>query len=142
MSKIVVGVDGSKSSLAALDWACDEAQRRSAELVAVAAWQYPPVLAAEATGFYTVASTDDLPEKARQGLEEALASVDRRGVHLTTVVEMGSPARVLLDQAADADLLVVGARGLGGFRGLLLGSVSQQCVTHASCPTVVVPLHR
>jgi nucleotide-binding universal stress UspA family protein len=142
MNKIVVGVDGSKSSLVALDWAFDEAHRRGAPLVAVAAWQYPAALAAEATGFYTGAMTEELPENARQALEEALASVDHRGVDVTQVVDMGSPARILLDQAADADLLVVGARGLGGFRGLLLGSVSQQCVTHATCPTVIVPLHR
>jgi nucleotide-binding universal stress UspA family protein len=49
---------------------------------------------------------------------------------------------VLLEEAADADLLVVGSRGLGGFRGLLLGSVSQQCAHHAPCPLVIVPHHR
>jgi nucleotide-binding universal stress UspA family protein len=54
------------------------------------------------------------------------------------VVREGQPARVLLDEARDADLLVVGSRGLGGFRGLLLGSVSQQCAHHAACPLVIV----
>jgi nucleotide-binding universal stress UspA family protein len=58
------------------------------------------------------------------------------------VVREGAPARVLLEAASDADLLVIGSRGLGGFRGLLLGSVGQQCTHHAPCPVVIVPHER
>jgi nucleotide-binding universal stress UspA family protein len=61
---------------------------------------------------------------------------------VTKVVREGSASHVLLEEAADADLLVVGSRGLGGFRGLLLGSVGQQCAHHAPCPLVIVPHRR
>jgi len=61
------------------------------------------------------------------------------GVPIDLVTVCNLPARALLEQGAGADLLVVGARGLGGFRGLLLGSVSQQVVHHATCPVVIVP---
>jgi nucleotide-binding universal stress UspA family protein len=72
---------------------------------------------------------EDAAERARRILPAEL-------VH--TAVVSGGPAERLIDQSKDADLLVVGSRGRGGFRGLLLGSVSQQCVSHAQCPVVVV----
>jgi nucleotide-binding universal stress UspA family protein len=73
-------------------------------------------------------------------LQEAVERVrsDHPSVEVETTVVEGQPARVLVDMSADADLLVVGSRGLGGFSGLLLGSVSQQCVHHAHCPVTVV----
>ncbi|WP_131823019.1 universal stress protein, partial [Mycobacteroides chelonae] len=67
------------------------------------------------------------------------ASIDNTGVGITPVVEEGAPARVLIDAAADAELLVVGSRGRGSFAGLLLGSVSQRCAQGATCPVVIVP---
>ena len=77
----------------------------------------------------------------RLALERALEEADGRaaGVEVETVVREGAPAGVLLEEAQDAELLVVGSRGLGGFRGLLLGSVGQQCAHHAPCPVVIVP---
>ena len=139
MSKIVVGVDASPHSAAALEWAVAEARIRSAEVVAVAAWE-PPVLAASAPSVLSVGLLGDaLINETERQLKEVVASVDARGVEVQTVVDYGNAARVLLDQARDADLLVVGARGYGGFKGLLMGSVSQQCATHAVCPTVIVP---
>ncbi|MEV2226033.1 universal stress protein [Nocardia vinacea] len=84
---------------------------------------------------------EPLVEAARQTVDAALAdaSIDTSGIDITPTVEQGAPARVLIDTAANAELLVVGSRGLGGFRGLLLGSVSQQCAQGATCPVVIVP---
>jgi len=72
-------------------------------------------------------------ERALEDAGDAAAGLD-----VESVVREGAPAGVLLDEAQDAELLVVGSRGLGGFRGLLLGSVSQQCTHHAPCPVVIV----
>jgi nucleotide-binding universal stress UspA family protein len=139
MQRIVVGVDGSPPSVAALRWALVEAAAHDAEVVAVSAWEFPFVPSGPGAGFYVGPTADDLTAEAARHLDEGIAQVDTGAVTITRVTEYGSPARVLLDQAEDADLLVVGARGHGGFTGLLLGSVSQQCTTHAVCPTVVVP---
>jgi nucleotide-binding universal stress UspA family protein len=131
---LALGVDGSEGSLRALRWALQEARLRGTRLRAVLAWSYldqPPDTFDPAYG------EDD----ARQQLDEALAKVaaDANGVEIERVVVNDLPARALLDAGRDADLLVVGARGLGGFKGLLLGSVSQQVAQQARCPVVVVP---
>lgn len=142
MSTIVVGVDGSVGARAALRFALEEARLRGADVRAVAAWHLPASVYA---GAYATPDT----ALVEQGLEtDARDAVTRtvdeiaRGTTVETVVREGQPATVLLDEAKDADLLVVGSRGLGGFRGLLLGSVSQQCAHHASCPLVIVPHER
>jgi nucleotide-binding universal stress UspA family protein len=136
---IVVGVDGSEQSLRALRFALDEARLRGCRVRAVSAW-HVPALAYEA-GFGP-ASLDfgSFEEIARQGLARSLeqAGAASSGVEVVEVVREGQPADVLLDEAKGAGLLVVGSRGLGGFRGLLLGSVGQQCAHHASCPVVIV----
>jgi nucleotide-binding universal stress UspA family protein len=141
--RIVAGVDGSPSAYDALRWAAVEARRRSARLDIVHAWVIPELLVP--TGAVFVGAAEEL--------ERASASVlDTAAAWLTSALEedggkapdhelrsvAGSPAAALLDQARGADLLVVGARGLGSFRGLVLGSVSQQCASHATCPTAVV----
>ena len=130
MSKIVVGVDGSPGSRAALRWAHEEAQLRGATLVTVMAWQYP--MAASLPAFGAMPAPVDLGEDAAHALqtiltEEGVSATDE--VPITTVVAEGAPTPALL---------VVGSRGHGGFTGLLLGSVSQQCASHAICPVVVV----
>ena len=144
MSEIVVGVDGSQSAQAALRFALDEARRRGAVVRAVAAWHVPGTAYEGAFGPPEPGSVDDLEPHAREALEQALvaAAEDAVGVDVESVVKEGAPARVLIEEACDADLLVVGSRGLGGFRGLLLGSVSQQCAHHAPCPVVIVPHSR
>lgn len=139
MERIIVGVDGSGPSVRALAWAAAEARVHEAELVAAAAWEFPFVPSGPGAGFYVGPSSEDLAAEAGRHLDEALAAVDLHGVTVRRAVEYGTPAGVLLALAEDADLLVVGARGHGGFAGLLLGSVSQQVSTHAVCPTVVVP---
>lgn len=137
MNRIVVGVDGSDQAITALEWALDEGRLRGAEVAVVHAFYLFPDLSETAV----LTEEPDMflraEELLRKTVEPALAT--RPGVHMTTRALQGPPARTLLDAAAGADLLVVGSRGRGGFAGLLLGSVSQQCVHHAPCPVVVVP---
>jgi nucleotide-binding universal stress UspA family protein len=87
------------------------------------------------------AHVGELEPQMRLALERALEEADGSAgdVEVETVVREGAPAATLLEEAQDAELLVVGSRGLGGFRGLLLGSVGQQCAHHAPCPVVIVP---
>jgi nucleotide-binding universal stress UspA family protein len=82
---------------------------------------------------------DEFRKLAEASLEETVAKVGTAGVSVTPILREGQPADILCAEAAEADLLVVGSRGLGGFRGLLIGSVSQQVVHHAPCPVVVLP---
>src|SRR5665213_2793304 len=93
-------------------------------------------------GSYTSLGVDlgDLHRAAQDLLERALADVkdEADGVEIDRQVVQGAAAEVLVSAATPRDLLVVGSRGHGGFAGLMLGSVSQQCVHHASCPVVIV----
>lgn len=150
MAKIVVGVDGSEGAIVALKWATAEARLRGASLAVVHAWTVPLVLsspsAAEPFGVPEPArSVDDVRARLRQEgekvVEASLQAVDAAGVAVDREVVEGKAASVLLEATEEAELLVVGSRGLGGFAGLLLGSVSQQCAHHARCPVVIVRAH-
>jgi nucleotide-binding universal stress UspA family protein len=137
--RIVAGVDGSPSSMAALRWATGQAGLTGATVDAVIAWHYP-VLAA--SGGYGLAvpelGPDDFREIAEKTVAGAIGALSpARDVRVRPLVVEGDPARVLLDASAGADLLVVGTRGHGGLTEALLGSVSQHCVQHAACPVVV-----
>jgi nucleotide-binding universal stress UspA family protein len=137
MGRIVVGVDSSKTSLKALRWALAEAELRGASLQLVHAFPRPELVGM--TMVVTLPSDDELREASAQVLSEALEAVGGAGdVPTTTHVGAGGPASVLVETAHDADLLVIGSRGLGGFRGMLLGSVTQQVIAHAPCPVVVI----
>jgi nucleotide-binding universal stress UspA family protein len=131
---VAVGVDGSEGSKRALRWAAEEARVRQATLRAVAAWTYMD----QPGGKFDPKYCDD---DARAELDTALAELGDviEGVNVERVTVNDLPARALLDQAREADLVVVGTRGRGGFRGLLLGSVSTQVVHHSPCPVVIVP---
>ena len=142
MSTVVVGVDGSTGARTALDFALNEARLRGADVRVVAAWQLPAAAYAGGFGSGDAQLFSELEQEARDNAAAALERVDTKGVPLTTVIRAGNASHVLLEEADDADLLVVGSRGLGGFRGLLLGSVSQQCAHHAPCPLVIVPHRR
>jgi nucleotide-binding universal stress UspA family protein len=144
VSTIVVGVDGSDGAREALRFALAEARLRGADVRAVAAWHVPVAAYGDTFVPPDQAFVDRLESDARRAAERALEAADglADGVDVETVVREGAPARILLDEAGDADLLVVGSRGLGGFRSLLLGSVSQQCAHHAPCPLVIVPHRR
>jgi nucleotide-binding universal stress UspA family protein len=142
MSTIVVGVDGSDGSLDALQYAIDEARSHGADVEAVSAWHVPTMIY---TGGYIPMPPDPtgFERATKAALDKALSEVaaETDGVEITPVVREGQAAEVLVEAAKSADLLVVGSRGRGGFTGLLLGSVSQQCAQHAPCPVVVVPHH-
>lgn len=140
MGEIIVGVDGSEGSRAALRWAARTALARAAGLRAIAAWQYP-AQAATPVGPAKLPGPEVMDQQTCDNLrllvrEELGAGAD--GVEVEA--GRGPAAPVLLGAAArtGVDMLVVGARGLGGFAGLLLGSVSQQCVEHSPCPIVVL----
>lgn len=108
---IVVGVDGSAPSRRALEWAVEEALLRGGEVHAVTAWAFPPVT----VGMEGLIHDPDLfPQAARRLQDETLKRVDSKGVPISGEVDQGSAAAVLLRAAEDADLLVVGSRGLGG----------------------------
>ncbi len=131
---MVVGVDGSPASIDALKWATRQASLTGAAVEAVIAWQYPMM-----SGGYPIATEVDWPSTAQEVLDTAVT--EAFGAHSDqvsrTVIE-GHPAKVLIDAAADADLLVVGSRGHGGFAGMLLGSVSEHVAAHAHCPVLVI----
>ena len=138
--RIVAGVDGSPSSLAALQWAIRQAALTGGSVTAVLAWQYPATITGYGWAPIAVVEPGDHEEMAQKALTEAVAAVDTRGcdVQISQWVQQGNPAQVLIDAAAGADLLVVGSRGHGGFAELLLGSVSMHCVHHAPCPVTVI----
>ena len=144
MSTIVVGVDGSDGARDALRFALAEARLRGADVRAVAAWQVPVAAYSGSLMPPDPELIDRLAPEARSAVERAIEDAGElaAGVDIDTVVREGAPTRILLEEADEADLLVVGSRGLGGFRGLLLGSVSQQCAHHAVCPVVIVPHRR
>jgi nucleotide-binding universal stress UspA family protein len=134
--RIVVGVDGSQSSKAALRWAIRQAKLAGAAVDAVTAWRYP-------TGYGWAPIADgglDFEAGAKETLVEALGEVSglEPEVPVRPLVAEGHAAEVLLRTAQGADLLVVGSRGHGGFASALVGSVSLYCVLHAHCPVLVV----
>lgn len=142
MAGIVVGIDGSDHAHRALDWALKEAAAHHAPLtvvtvhdVAVSAWTGNPIV---------LPPDQDELEKIRRQVEEMVANaVTQAGQpeppSITVRAVIGLAGRVLIEASRDADLLVVGSRGGGGFAHTLLGSVSQQVVQHAESPVVVVP---
>jgi nucleotide-binding universal stress UspA family protein len=137
--RIVVGVDGSAESKLALRWAGYLAAADGAEIEAVMVWSYPVMYGWSASGVYSAdvwnPKTD--AEKYLVAAVDEVYGADRPiGLHLTT--QQGYPAKVLTERSKNAQMLVVGSRGLGGFAGLLLGSVSTRCAEHATCPVLVV----
>ena len=138
--RIVVGVDGSASSRAALRWAVRQARFTGGVVDAVIAWQLPMMLRNSSWAPIYVEEAGDFAEDARKRIDavvsEEIGPADSRLVRSQVV--HGHPAQVLLDAAAGADLLVVGSRGHGSFAEALLGSVSQHCVHHAHCPVLIM----
>jgi nucleotide-binding universal stress UspA family protein len=141
IKQIVVGVDGSESSRAALAWAYDEAAHHSASLTVISTWHPPAMPMTPPYGSIPPEGYVSQPQRdALDLLEKLIADLEARNppVDVRTAIEQGNPAQVLIEQSKQADLMVVGSRGHGGFRGMLLGSVSQHLVAHAGCPVVVV----
>ena len=136
--RVVVGVDGSPESEAALRFAADEAKLRGALLRVVCAWE------PSASGYLgeAFAPTTDAFDRAEHYAEDvlraALEQLQPESLEVEAVAGEGGPAAVLLEQAADAELLVVGSRGLGAAKRIMLGSVSADLAHRASCPLVIV----
>ena len=134
--RIVVGVDGSGSSVRALNWAAQQAELTGALLEVITTWEWPM-----SYGWAAPYVPDwDPSADARKVLTEAVELVRQAhpGVTVETNVAEGHPAPALVEASRGADLLVLGSRGHGEFVGMLLGSVSEHCVTNAHCPVLVV----
>jgi nucleotide-binding universal stress UspA family protein len=136
MRRVIVGVDGSDGARAALRWAAAEAAQWSVPLVALWAWEFSPLIVA------TDAPTeiDELGRAVAARMREVLvAELGEDGADaVESIVVEDHPVRAILDTAGPDDLVVVGSRGLGGFKGLVLGSVSRQVVHEAPCPVTIV----
>ncbi|MFK8025644.1 MAG: universal stress protein [Ilumatobacter sp.] len=130
-----VGHDGSGGASHAARWALEQATGRDVDVVVVRGWDIPAL----DFPFPSEAMEDFVPPAVSGDIGEIEASAAERGVSLGSSVVRGAAVNVLLDEAVDSSLVVVGSRGMGGFRRLLLGSVSSQCAAHATVPTVVVP---
>lgn len=142
LERIVVGVDGSEEALHALRWAVGVARAAGATIEVVTAYHYTPVgIGSPWVAPVPVITQQDMRTAAAEVLDRAVARADAADVVVERTVAEGSAARRLQDRAEDADLLVVGNRGHGGFAGLLLGSVSRKCLVHPTTPVVVVPSH-
>jgi nucleotide-binding universal stress UspA family protein len=133
---IVVGVDGSSSSEEALRWALRQSSVTGQEVHAVISWNY---VVDYGLSYADVDWEKNATEILDKSVQQVAGAADTPRVHQHVIA--GHPVRVLLDAAEDADLLVVGCRGHGGFAGMLLGSVSQHVAAHATCPVLIVHDH-
>jgi nucleotide-binding universal stress UspA family protein len=150
LARVVVGVDGSSGSRKALAFALEEARLRGATLHVVHAWRTPLALTLPEPSIagYSPLSVEDVDRLATELHEKAVGLIegeveevagDDPGLDVRQDVFESDAAEALIEAARGADLLVVGSRGHGGFKGLLLGSVGQKAASHAPCPVVVVP---
>lgn len=137
---VVVGVDSSEGSLAALRWAARYGAATGTPVRAVLVWHYPTTASAPPPGHAPAEVQQEVEGEEADTLREAIAKAapDATDAQVHGVVRYGHPAEALIDESSRADLLVVGRRGHGGFLGMHLGSVSQHCVNGAHCPVVVV----
>jgi nucleotide-binding universal stress UspA family protein len=135
--QVVVGVDGSAESVAALKWAAAYKAATGAAIHAVLAWHYPSAVGPGAPGRAPASITEEVRTEMTQHLTTAIEQAGA-GIETDQQITYGHPVEVLVNASSNADLLVVGSRGHGAFHGMLVGSVSIGCVTHAHCPVVVV----
>ena len=136
---IVVGVDGSSHSRRALAWAAAEAAHHGTDLIVLNVWEHtllPPAGSVSVSERYVPDPSQRTADDLLQVIKEELG--EQPPVLVQPMVRQGRPAKVLIEESADANLLVVGTRGHGGFAGLVLGSVSQHVAAYAQCPVTVV----
>lgn len=142
--RVVVGIDGSDNSRRALIWAVDHVRRRGGHLQIVWAWQSPAGAVTPMGMAYVPPPASQLQQHAEEQLAAFLETANREcelgAVVSETIVSERGAAALLCEIAEDADLLVVGSRGLGGFKGLVLGSVSARCASASSCPVAIIPV--
>jgi len=138
---ILVGVDGSPESLGAVDWAVARAACEGWRVHILCAYSLPSFTTASLDGGYAALDDTAVRAGAQAVVDEAIARVQDKGVTVTSSLETGDPAGVLVDLSEEAVLTVVGTRGGGGFADRLLGTVSSALPAHAHCPTIVVPRH-
>jgi nucleotide-binding universal stress UspA family protein len=142
--RIVVGVDGSELGQAALEWAAEEARRRDAKLVVVHAWTFVPPAPIAEPGMLPIPAGDlaadlELERNAAEVvLDEAIERVDTQRIEVEPRLVEDSAGEALVQEAAGADLLVVGSHGHGAIAGVLLGSVSRYVEKHAPCEVKIV----
>jgi nucleotide-binding universal stress UspA family protein len=140
-TNLVVGIDGSEPSRAALRWAVHHAELTGGRVHAVAVWRQPSVVAAPdaPAALLPVTSDADLEAQARTWVDEALAEVPASADLVVSRVEEGDPDSVLLELASDAELLILGNKARGAIAGAIAGSVALHCLHHARRPVVLVP---
>lgn len=139
---ILVGVDGSTESLAAVKWAADRAIRVGARIHVLCTYALASYSAAALDGGYAVLDDEALKRGAQQVVDEAVEAAKKRGdVRVSASIEPGDPAGVLVEMSREVDMVVVGSRGGGSFADRLLGTVSSALPAHAKCPVVIVPRH-
>lgn len=137
---VLVGVDGSDTSDVAARWAAREARRLGWRLHLVCAYSLPSFTVASIDGGYSALDDSAIREGAQAVLDEAVERAGGDGLEVTSSLETGDAAGVLVELSRDAGLAVIGTRGRGGFADRLLGTVSSALPAHAHCPTVVVPV--
>jgi nucleotide-binding universal stress UspA family protein len=137
---VVVGVDGSPESVAALQWAARYSEATGATVRAVLSWHFPAAAGPAPVGVAPKPISNEINASMQETLGNAIAEVygEPSPGRVESRIDYGHPAQVLIDESGNADLLVVGSRGHGKFTGMVIGSVSIHCVTHAHCPVVVV----
>ena len=138
---LIVGIDGSENSVAALRWAVSQAALTGATIRAITTWEFP--VFADTSGMVAIPGPDFFVSGAQATLDDAIARADV-GPDLKVIGEVveGHPSRVLLDRSTDAAMLVVGRRGHSGILGAFTGSVANACAAHAQVPVVIVPASR
>ena len=151
MPGIIVGVDGSHCSQRALEWGMNEAAIRHVPITVVTVYQpatgywggaapYPSDRARAKRARTELAQAEHARAAVQEAADKALAGLgDDRPVSVTVKAVSGNPGEEILSAAPDADMIVIGARGAGGFARLLMGSVSTHLTYHARCPVVVIP---
>jgi nucleotide-binding universal stress UspA family protein len=136
---VVVGIDGSPESVAALRWAGRYAAATGTPLRLVRAWHFPTAAGLPPEGKAPQPVTSEIKHRLRDELDSAIASADvPSSAQVETDISYGHPAQLLIEESKTASLLVLGHRGHGGFSEMLTGSVAIHCVNHAACPVVVV----
>jgi nucleotide-binding universal stress UspA family protein len=137
---VVVGVDGSAQSIAALRWAAKYGAATGATIRAVRVWHYPSAATPTPEGKAPPAVTEEVRQEMQEQLDDAIGQVYPDGLpdNVQTRIAYGHSAATLIDESREADLLVLGNKGYSALTGVLIGSVSLHCVTHAVCPVTVV----